>query len=464
MGNAVAAFFTGLGGGYLDGKDAMERKARQKKLDDQQDLEFKHRNDARAREDAERKVIAEAGAGAATPDEALARQVAALRGMNPERAMRMEVDGLQISNARAEQARRLREEGVFDAMRAFRGGNAQAMKEAFNKSGEFKIDGDVTLEPEERDIKGIGKIKTYNATFNTVGPDGNKVERRFNSHDLSVQMMPYEKALDITQKGTKWEYDKAVLDEHIRRNQATEEIRGDLAAAQIDAATARAEAARARAAGQPAAAPGFDPLAGFDHKKAQAIAFEQASKEAVESGAMGKPMTPQQQGARAQQIYQNTADAFAAESVMRERSRVFLGAARQAKTPEEIEAVRARAAQSGFSDKDMTALDPRFASKKAQPTPKPATPAAKQDARPAAAAGMPAQQDDPTGQRLDAARAAVKGLRAKAPGLAQGREAIDAHAQALKAAQEEMKAAEAAYQQALGATAAKPFIAASKGF
>ncbi len=68
-------------------------------------------------------------------------------------------------------------------------------------------------------------------------------------------------------------------------------------------------AGRAGAAAQPPAA--FNPLGSFDAKKAQAVAFEQA---AAAVDANGQPLTPAEQGKRAQQIYRAMEDAFATEN------------------------------------------------------------------------------------------------------------------------------------------------------
>lgn len=137
---------------------------------------------------------------------------------------------------------------------------------------------------------------------------------------------------------------------------------------QADIAERRLGALEARAAGGGrggAAAGGdtpqaFDPLGNFDSKKAQAVAFEQAVA-AVDD--KGRPLSPQEQGKRAQQIYRSMEDAFANENIRRQRATVFRAEARNATTPEEIEAVRQRAAASGYTAEEMAALDKRFAPK-----------------------------------------------------------------------------------------------------
>jgi hypothetical protein len=98
--------------------------------------------------------------------------------------------------AQHDYAKKLKDEGVFDAAAAMRRGDAAGVKSAFNAGGQYKIDGDVSIEPVEKDIPGIGKKLTYQATFNATGPDGQSKQVSYNSHDLGMQLMPAEKALD----------------------------------------------------------------------------------------------------------------------------------------------------------------------------------------------------------------------------------------------------------------------------
>lgn len=108
-----------------------------------------------------------------------------------------------------EKVRKLKEEGIFDAAAALRRGDAAGMTEAFNRSGEHKIIGDVTITPEKRTIPGAGDIDTYTASFQLQGPDGNVQQVTRNSFDLSTAIMPYEKQLDEMRKGNKGTADVA---------------------------------------------------------------------------------------------------------------------------------------------------------------------------------------------------------------------------------------------------------------
>ena len=108
----------------------------------------------------------------------------------------------------------------------------------------------------------------------------------------------------------------------------------------------------------------FDPLAQFDSKKAQAVAFEQASK-AVDAN--GNPLSPAEQGKLAQQLYRSMEDAFADENIRRQRVLALRNDASQATTPEEIEVLRQRALARGYTVEEMVAIDKRFAAKAPEP-------------------------------------------------------------------------------------------------
>ena len=97
------------------------------------------------------------------------------------------------------------------------------------------------------------------------------------------------------------------------RKTAVSERQADIAERRLGALEARAnggDGGRGGAQGDGAAQP-FNPLAKFDSKKAQAVAFEQA---AAAVDAKGQPLSPAEQGKRAQQIYRSMEDAFATEN------------------------------------------------------------------------------------------------------------------------------------------------------
>ena len=180
------------------------------------------------------------------------------------------------------------------------------------------------------------------------------------------------------------------------RKTAVSERQADIAERRLGALEARANGGGGGSGGGgrggggrgEADAPSFNPLGNFDSKKAQAVAFEQA---AAAVDAKGQPLSPQEQGKRAQEIYRSMEDAFATENTRRQRATVFRAEARNATTPEEIEAVRQRAAASGYTAEEMAALDKRFAPK--APAAGAGAPAASERAATTPSASAPAQPE-----------------------------------------------------------------------
>lgn len=168
------------------------------------------------------------------------------------------------------------------------------------------------------------------------------------------------------------------------------------------------------AAGQTGAADAtpqaFDPLGNFDSKKAQAVAFGQASK-AVDAN--GKPLSPAEQGKLAQKIYRSMEDEFANENIRRQRVIALRNDASRATTPEEIEAVRQRALARGYTIEEMVAIDKRFApTKDAAPTKNSGTNGKTNQDKPTpekpAAAPYEPPSDSPAGKAKAAREAAQK--------------------------------------------------------
>lgn len=172
------------------------------------------------------------------PEARSTRLADAYRGAGlPDKADDMEAKQAERTRAAAAYAKKLQDEGVFDAAQAFRNGDAGGLAKVFNKSGQFKLEGDPVLTRENREIPGVGTVPTYNATVKIKGPDGTVVEKTYNSHDISMSLLPYEKQLELQRKGT----------ESDSRN-ANREALIDVKMAALDAKTA---AAGARASGEP---------------------------------------------------------------------------------------------------------------------------------------------------------------------------------------------------------------------
>lgn len=134
----------------------------------------------------------------------------------PDTAMGIQSASMKLTDEQDAYARRLKDEGVLDASKALRMGDGAAMTAAFNKGGQYKIQGDPVVTPEVRKIDGLGDVPTYNAKFNIVGPDGKTREMNINSHDLSMQTMNYEKQYDAQLRGTKEVREGKLGEAHIR--------------------------------------------------------------------------------------------------------------------------------------------------------------------------------------------------------------------------------------------------------
>ena len=250
MGNKGLAFATGFGGGYLNAQ-------RQKKLDDErtEDRDMRKQEfDARMGEVNEKKQtrmgLADAARPAAdsaatdynTPEAVAKRQAGVLRQAGrPGDAMAIEQAQMKFSQEQASYAKKLQEEGVFAGARAFRSGDAAGMTAALNAGGKYKIEG-LELTKEDREIPGVGMRPTYTAKFRKIAPDGTVTEETRNSHDMSMQLMPYEKQLELGRKGTD-------SDNKFTNQMGLLDIKGKQVALQGELGAARIEAARAKGGG-----------------------------------------------------------------------------------------------------------------------------------------------------------------------------------------------------------------------
>lgn len=149
--------------------------------------------DAYNADDATAKRVGLAYAQAGKPTEAFAIQ---------DRTAKIAAEKAKATRDQAEYAAKLKKENVFEGLKRLRAGNAQAMFDSLNSSGEYKLLEVPTLAPVERDVPGVGKVKSYDTVLKYAGADGKVIEQQVNSHDLSMQMMPYEKALELQRKGT----------------------------------------------------------------------------------------------------------------------------------------------------------------------------------------------------------------------------------------------------------------------
>lgn len=202
----------------------------------------------------------------------------------------------------AERLRKVDEEGYGKALHlAQSGAPLEKVIEQFNQTGKVKLDPAAVVSDQmvpgddgmpARVIKvrdQNGNVHPINALseLNAIG----QAERYFNNFDKNRTFKLKEREL-----------------EEVKIRNA--ETRAEMASMRAGLAAARGGGGGGRGAAD-AIPQAFDPLANFDSKKAQAVAFEQAA-EAVDD--KGRPLSPQEQGKRAQQIYRSMEDAFATEN------------------------------------------------------------------------------------------------------------------------------------------------------
>lgn len=144
---------------------------------------------------------AAANAAAAQQNEPMnvaARQAAVYnsRGMPAEAAV--------LENKQAallKQAAELKDKGLMSAMQRFRAGDAAGAVKGLKASGMYNLaDDNVKMTPKSMDIAGVGTVPTYDMTFNVKNADGTIAPMTINSHEASMALMPYEKALELQAK------------------------------------------------------------------------------------------------------------------------------------------------------------------------------------------------------------------------------------------------------------------------
>lgn len=136
--------------------------------------------------------------------------------------------------ALAKQAADFKEKGLMTGMARFRAGDKVGTIKALRNSGLFNMaDDNVTMTPKKMDIPGVGEIQTYDMTFNAKNPDGSIEPVTVNSHQASMALMPYEKALELQRKGTKDETNADLQVQKLGIAQQRVELQGALNEARI---------------------------------------------------------------------------------------------------------------------------------------------------------------------------------------------------------------------------------------
>lgn len=182
---------------------------------------------------------ADAAAAAANSPTAMAQRAAAVYSKHgqADKAIAMQQQAISMERQQAEMAEtaaRLKKAGVMDALQKFRMfGDPAAAKTALAGAG-FAVSGDVSVEPVVLDVPGLGKVKTFKASFGLK--DGDKeVPASIDAHQASAAMLPYEQVLELQRQG-----------EVDRRNQQNADRTFNEGKRQFDVTNARLSAGQAQ--------------------------------------------------------------------------------------------------------------------------------------------------------------------------------------------------------------------------
>lgn len=434
-----------------------------------------------------------AATAANAPQAVRKRQVAALRGIDPERADRMEASGIQLEQAAQQAAdvnwrRKVSQamvngghEGLAELVNQTEHGAAAGVKLQAVPSADGKT---VTYNKVDKD----GKLTPTGLTFTN---DGEGIARAAAALDGAISPMDRVK---MAQADAKEAREGRKTDAEVKKADA--EATKDLAYADF-LAGAKSEAERAKANKTPDGKP-------FKLDEDDKLRLTEASKGVQEATkaygeALGKLMP-------GQKPEESPAVQFAANQLKQAklshlRTNIELGQISPEAMANQVLGVAKNPQEVLRSLTELASLDGDFSEKVANVvtdsdvwkrmsggsrSAPPKTEAGKKIAaapagsvalqpdgsyaapgtRPAAAAGMPAPAGVPAattdaGKRLDEARAILKTLRASAPGLAKGKDAIAAHAESVRAAEKELADAEAAYQRMVEGSV-KPYFGAGR--
>lgn len=130
----------------------------------------------------------------------LRRASAAVMPFDPARGMQMQTSAGQADELDRQRRERIKSEGVVQTVRAMRTGDPQAVKQAFNAGGEFKIDGDLTVKKEKRKAPWGEEVDTYTYTGTVVDAQGNKHTVSRNSLDETISALPFKDLYETESK------------------------------------------------------------------------------------------------------------------------------------------------------------------------------------------------------------------------------------------------------------------------
>ena len=133
------------------------------------------------------------------PEAQQQRQVQAVSTVDPVKGLTLQNSILnsQKSTMEMEEMQRKRRaeiesEGLVATARAAMNGDPISVAEAFNKQGNWKVDGELKVVPEKRKAPWGEDIDTFTYTGNIKDKDGNTRPVRVNSLDAMTQMVPFK--------------------------------------------------------------------------------------------------------------------------------------------------------------------------------------------------------------------------------------------------------------------------------
>lgn len=137
-------------------------------------------------------------------------------------------EGVQYQQSQVEYAKKLRQEGGEATAKAMLTGNANTVFDTFNAQGKVKLKAPPTVQAQDIDIPGIGKVKNYIYTGTVVNPDGTEQPITVDSHSANMGLMKYKDVLDTLRKGSdseqKAKYQEGLLDNKIKQLELTGQI------------------------------------------------------------------------------------------------------------------------------------------------------------------------------------------------------------------------------------------------
>jgi len=143
----------------------------------------------------------------------------------------------EAENAKLERDKRSKElqnENAFEAIRLASIGDAQGVFDAFNKSGMYNFVEPPKLTQVEREIKGVGTIKTFDIVGNVKDKDGKVTPFKGNTFDMGMAMLPYMEQVKtlaaLNAQGDKSEYNANLLkirQEGLANQIAIQQMRND---------------------------------------------------------------------------------------------------------------------------------------------------------------------------------------------------------------------------------------------